>query len=530
MAPSAIAADTAEALEIDPERFQEHVENDAAMIKNELATGTFDNHQGIVGLEYEFYAVGDRSVSARDARGSSEPDDWGALQRVPRRLLELIGFEKELGLHNAEMNTSPQPLNSHGLVAQESEVRARLRAALERTRVDGMRLVSDAIWTIPPAGESARHYLTDSIEDEGVRIATNMSDAVRYHAMANSEVSAGMRLEAPHVTLQADTVMPESLITSIQPHYQVPHAGDLPEYFNYAVRLAGPLLALGVNSPFFPPDLYDADASAREIIDDAWMEHRISVFETALNSDGARKVRFPRDLDSVDEAIDRIVDDTTFVPLRVDRGNRFDDQFAHFRLKHGSYWRWVRPVFGGASRSDANARIEFRPIPSQPTVRDSVAFQAAFAGGIECMHTQNHPVHDLDWHKTRSNFYAAMRDGLEADLEWITAEGRPTTDLETIIDDVLETAADGLRSRGLDDAAVQRYLGPLRFRGRRLITPARWKHRSVSRRLGDSDDIAEAIQGMQRDYIELQADTLIDGVFADWVTNSSRGFPSARNH
>ncbi len=54
-----------------------------------------------------------------DGRWSASEDDVHALMRVPRRLLGLMGFEKELGLHNAEMTTSPQPLNPHGLRAQE---------------------------------------------------------------------------------------------------------------------------------------------------------------------------------------------------------------------------------------------------------------------------------------------------------------------------------------------------------------------------------------------------------------------------
>ncbi len=59
-----------------------------------------------------------------------------------------------------------------------------------------MRLVSDGLWTIPPEGESATTYLTDSIErpaddtngsERSIRIATNMSDSARYHAMANTD-------------------------------------------------------------------------------------------------------------------------------------------------------------------------------------------------------------------------------------------------------------------------------------------------------------------------------------------------------
>jgi hypothetical protein len=515
-----LATRVADVLSADADEFRDRADADAEVIKSAVEEGVFDNPQAIVGFEYEFYAI--------------KADDC-TLRRVPRRLLELIGFEKELGLHNAEMTTSPQPLSAYGLVAQEAEIKARLQTALRVTRAEGMRLVSDALWTIPPEGENAATYLTDSIEqtatgadgvDRTIRVATNMSDSARYHAMANTTDAdtAGMRIDAPHVSLQGDTVMPESLITSIQPHYQVAHAPDLPTYFNYALRVAGPLLALGVNSPFFPPDLYDDDATAEEILDDAWMEHRISVFETMLNdpTTGEGKVRFPKDLDSVEEAIDRVADDDTIVPMPVDSGERFDDSFAHFRRKHGTYWRWVRPVFDGPTRSAANARIEFRPIAAQPTVRDSVAFLAAFAGLLESLTRLEHPVVELDWVVARENFYAAMREGFGADLTWITNDGQETTDRLELYEDLLAHAEDGLTNRGLTEEEAAKYLYPLRCRVRQETTPARWKYDRVRRAVDDGAELREAIESMQESYVDHQTETLLEGSFADWLGERGR--------
>ena len=508
-----LASKVDEVLDVDPQEFQGEVEAEAEVIKRGLADGVFDNPQAIVGFEYEFYAV--------DAESST-------LSRVPRRLLELIGFEKELGLHNAEMSTSPQPLNRHGLAAQESEVKARLAAAENRTNAEGMRLVSDGMWTIPPEGETAHEYLTDSVDDDGTRVASNMSDSVRYHAMANAAeksgtAPAGMELDGPHVSLSADTVMPESLITSIQPHYQVPHARDLPTYFKYALRFAGPLLALGVNSPFYPPDLYDDDATPDEIVDDTWMANRIDVFESVLNApdDAGDKVRFPDEFDTVGEAVDAIVTDETIVPMPVEPADRFDDEFAHFRLKHGTFWRWVRPVFGGATRSAANARIEFRPIAAQPTVRDAIAFQAAFAGLLESAFRREHPVRHLDWVIARDNFYAAMRDGLDADLYWIANDGAETTDTEALFTDLFAHAKDGLTSRGLSEEEAAKYLWPLRQRARHGVTPAGWKRREVRDRLDDGATFEDAVVQTQCAYIDRQENTLIEGSFADWVGRGS---------
>jgi hypothetical protein len=185
-------------------------------------------------------------------------------------------------------------------------------------------------------------------------------------------------------------------------------------------------------------------------------------------------------------------------------------------MKHGTYWRWVRPVFGGASRSAANARIEFRPIPAQPTVRDSIAFQAAFAGLMESLVRREHPVIDQYWETARENFYAATRDGLDSGQRWITNDGQETTDPVAVYDDLLAHAADGLKSAGCSAAEAERYVAPLQARVETARTPADWKREQVRSRLDDGADFADAVTGMQRAYVERQSETLLEGSFADW--------------
>ena len=517
MTESELATAVRDVLAVDPESYRTEAATDADYVLSELDAGTFDNHQSILGLEYEFYAV-------TEDRWHTDADSEFSLARVPRRLLELIGFEKELGLHNAEMTASPQPFNTYGLQAIESEVCSRLDAALNCAQPEGLRLVSDGLWTLPPTGETARNYLTDSIEDGGVRIATNMTDAVRYHAMANGELADDrFRVAAPHLDIAAETLMPESLITSIQPHYQMQQAMDLPRYYNYALRVAGPLLALGVNSPFFPPDLYESAVDPETILAEGWHENRIAVFESVLNSaTETDKVRFPADLDSIEEAVQRVVDDEIVVPMPVDRGEQFHDNFATLRRKHGTYWRWIRPVIGGTSRSAANARIEFRPLPAQPTVRDSMALTAVFAGAMEGLTRTEHPVVDLPWPTAKDNFYAAMRNGIDAGLEWILADGTETTATDVALRDLLEHAAEGLRAVGLSESAVDSYLKPLQWRIDNTLTPAGWKRQTVRSALASGATFAEAITTMQRSYIANQSKTLIAGDFRSWDDPSNQ--------
>ncbi|WP_267161025.1 hypothetical protein [Halovenus salina] len=515
MTSQAFVSQVQEVLSVDPEAFCEQVRADAEAITEAIEAGVFDNPQAIIGLEYEFYAIA--SGTGTNTPETSE-EAVGSLQRVPRQLLDFIRFEQELGLHNAELSTSPLPLNADGLRAQEATVAAQLRTANEYIRSEGLMLVSDGLWTIPSQGETTRGYLTDSTTVDGVEVAANMSEEPRYHAMSNAggDVTPAMELDAPHVSLSAQTVVPESLITSTQPHYQVPRAKSLPERFRYALRIAGPLLALGVNSPLFPPDLYD-DAPPSEILAETHMGNRIGVFESVLNPrNGPDKVRFPRDIGSVEEAINRIVEDDLLVPMPVE-----DGEYSAFQTKHGTYWRWVRPVFGGSSGSQANARIEFRPIAAQPTVRDTIAFQAAFAGLMEALPAADHPVAELDWTTARDNFYLAADDGLQARLTWITGDGERTTDTEAIFTDLFEHAAEGLRSCGISEEAIGRYIGPLRRRVRHGLTPARWKIQQVCHELDDGATFEEAIIAMQRQYFRRQSETLLDSDFGAWIETYS---------
>jgi hypothetical protein len=54
----------------------------------------------------------------------------------------------------------------------------------------------------------------------------------------------------------------------------------------------------------------------------------------------------------------------------------------------------------------------------------------------------------LPWETARDNFYAAVREGLDADLAWVTADGERTTDTDRRYADLFETAVEGLVSRG----------------------------------------------------------------------------------
>lgn len=494
--------------EIDIDSFERRVREEASTLKEHIASGTFDNQQATIGLEYEFYAV--------------ETDD-GRIRRVPRSLLECLGFERELGLHNAELTSDVYPCNEAGLAALERGTEAKLRSLQRLASESGLRFVSDGMWTIGPATNTTEGYLTEATHEEGLSLAINVSNAVRYHGFASVDEHTPVNgtVSLPGATIEGETAGPVSLTTSIQPHVQPRHADDLPAYHNNALRIAGPLLALAANSPFLPPELYDDGALTRELLlEGTHAETRVPVYEGMMNpSEGTPKVRFPRDIDSPAEAVDRIVDDDVIVPALIEAGERFDDGFVHFRHKHGSFWRWVRPVFDGPSEADASARIEFRPLPAQPTLPDTIGFVAAVAGLLTGLATSDHPATDLPWETARENFYAAARDGLSADLDWITATGEQTSETDRLYADLFDLAVTGLEARGIETAEATARIDPLRGRVDDRMTPARWKRRAVGRELEAGASPNDAVRTVQRAYIQQQAETFYDGTLVDWPSS-----------
>ncbi len=287
---------------------------------------------------------------------------------------------KELGLHNAEVNTEPNSFDQTGMEVQTTAVEMQTKQARQQASKHNCELVLDAMWTIPPE-EGSEQYLSAHETNDGVVLADNMRQAPRYVALDNEALDhagGSIDLDVPGHSGSFPTILFESLATSIQPHLQVPDAEAFPEYYNAAIRTLGPLLALSVNSPFLPADMYD-DTDGEWLCDNTHHELRIAAFEQSVNTSENPKVRVPRDLDDTTDVVGRVVDDDLFAPflrefLHDDERTAFEDEFWEFDHKRGTYWRWLRCVVGGApstgqapkSRS-ASSTARCRPSPTPKT-------------------------------------------------------------------------------------------------------------------------------------------------------------------
>ena len=492
--------------------FRDRLETQADWLRAAIEAGRFDNDDLAVGLELEAYAV---------VNGEPKPQ----LARLPEAVFEEPAANKELGRHNIEINTEPTLLSETGLTAQADEIRKRTTTARAAAAAHDREIVLDAMWTLPPAAGAA-DYLSATTDHDGVVVADNMRGYPRYVAIDNdvlAHADGEVPFSVPGVAATFPSILFESLATSIQPHLQIPTAAELPAYYNAAIRTLGPVLALTTNSPFLPTAFYDAADDPGTVIDETPHELRIDVFEQSVNQTEHAKVRVPSDIETTTDVVDRVVADDPYAPflrewLADDDRETLADRIWEFDHKRGTYWRWLRCVVGGAHIDNANdthsLRIEYRPIPTQPTVTDIVGLQALVAGAIYGLADADHPIRSLPWADAEASFYNAAADGIDADLRWVTADGERTTDSDAIFAELFEYARRGLATAGIGSDAIDSYLAPIEARVTAGMTPSVWKKQQVRERFADGDDLRTAIEGMQQAYIKRSRET---DSFADWV-------------
>ena len=170
-------------------------------------------------------------------------------------------YQTELGAYNIEFNVPPRRLPGRAALELEAEVRASLNAAEAKANEHDAHIVMVGILpTLMPEHLSGRW----------------MSESTRYQALNDSIFTARgedilIDIGGPErLSLQTESIAPESACTSMQLHLQVSPA-DFAHNWNAAQVLAGPQLALGANSPYF----YGHQL---------WAETRIELFAQATDT------------------------------------------------------------------------------------------------------------------------------------------------------------------------------------------------------------------------------------------------------
>jgi CBS domain-containing protein/gamma-glutamyl:cysteine ligase YbdK (ATP-grasp superfamily) len=263
--------------------------------------------------------------------------------------------------------------------------------------------------------------------------------------------------------------------TSFQIHLQV-GINDFVKYYNWAQAVAAPVLATAVNSPLL-------------LAHRLWHETRLALFQTAVDARSpahqARnqlpRVTFGRDwvrgsiLDVFHEdaarfriILTRDLEENSLADLAAGK----IPSLAAWRMHNGTIWRWNRPCYG-VMNGKPSLRIEARFLPAGPSVADEMANAAFFLGLMTALPTEfGDATERMSFDDAKQNFFSAARFGLKSQLVWFGGESFRAQRL--ILEELLPRARRGLRSVGIADADIERYLGILEERVAREKTGARW--------------------------------------------------------
>lgn len=438
-------------------RFMCHVLDDLRTLDRMIDAGCIETGFRRIGAEQELFLI-DRS--ARPAAAAL--DVLAELQDA--------NFTTELALFNLEINLDPHPLAGDSLERMERQLEAlmgRLRHVCGAMGIDPL-----MIGILPTLG----------LADLGL---DRMTPSPRYQAL-NRAMSAlrGGAYEfsikgLDEILLQHESVMLEACNASFQIHLQV-DPGEFANVYNCAQAAAGPVLAISGNSPLL---------FGRRL----WAETRIALFQQAIDTRSSTRFlreRSPRVtfgtrwvensvLELFQEDIARfpalVTSDDLDASSSVLAGGAMP-RLQALRLFNGTVYRWNRACYG-LNDGHPHLRIENRVLPSGPSIVDQFAGAALWYGlvlGLARRHADLARVMDFD--EARTNFGAAAREGLEAQLRWF-GETLPVKQL--IESHLLPIAREGLQQAEVDGRSIDRYFDVIASRLESTSSGSRWQLRSL---------------------------------------------------
>ena len=446
--------------------FRHRLERETRLLASWLATGALPAGPKVGGFELEAWLVG---------------PDLRPLPRAPDLLARLADplVVPELATFNLEFNGTPRILAGQALSTMAAELDRTWGHAQTVAGGLGARL---AMVGILPTVRPEDLILDHMTPRNRYRILNAQLGALRGHQPLRLDIQGRDRL-----LLTREDVMAESATTSFQIHLRVPPQ-EAARVYNLSKILSAPLVAVGANSPY----LFGRDL---------WRETRIPLFEQtcAMGESGLRE-RVSFGLGYVQASIlECFAANLAAYPVILpELHDEPPERLAHLRLHNGTIWRWNRPLIGFDPDGAPHLRIEQRVVPAGPTVPDLIATAALYFGAIQdLLGGGTDPTRALiPFPVAQSNFYAAARLGLEAELSWL--DGRRATAGTILAQDLLPRARRGLRNLGIDDDEIDTWLGIIAARLRSGRTGADWQ-RAWMRRHPD-----QGMAGLLHAYLDQQ--------------------------
>ncbi len=394
------------------------------------------------------------------------------------------GAATEVDRFTAEYDTAPVPLMGRPFASIAQDMRSGLGRLEEAARSHGAQIVLAG--TLPTLSESV--LLRPDI----------MTPEPRYRVMAAAlsrhKFDDEIRIDGPTETIAATFpgIVAEGANNALQVHLRVP-PDNFAATLNAAHLVAAPILALAANSPFF---------LERKL----WADNRIPIFAQAVSGWAApiaeRRVFLGKDWNRCGAAESFIEDVEHFAPILpvlFDVDPTADPPALHeLRLHAGTVWRWNRPIYDPSG--SGHVRIEFRVLPTGPTIEDMVG-NTAFMIGATLALAQTDVSEGLPFEQVRSNLWAAAQKGLSTDLVWpdVSSGGGVRRPVADILADLLPAAENALLDAGVATEDIESAFASVHARLERQSNGARWQVETVHRLQAQSsrtEALAEMLQRM----------------------------------
>jgi len=458
--------------------FMKAVLADVQALETMLDQGMVETGVRRIGAEQEMFLV--------DEVGRPVPLAVEVLDRLDER------FTTELAQFNLEANLTPHVFGGDCLHRMEAELMEALALAASAADKAGCKTLLTGI--LP----------TLHLSDLGL---DNMTPNPRYRALNEAmRAHRGGRFQfrikgVDELDVQHDNVMLESCNTSFQCHFQV-GPEEFARLYNIAQAVTAPVLAVGVNSPV---------CLGRRL----WQETRVALFQQSVDTRSdthqarGRRPRVSFGDDWVKSSVMEIFreDVARFrVVLSCEVGDDPNDMLFRGEIPllkpmcmhNGTIYRWNRACYG-VQAGKAHLRIENRALPSGPTALDAMANAAFFYGLMAGIAEEVDDVTKwIEFDDAKSNFIAAARLGLRAQLTWRNGAEYAAPDL--IRKELLPQARRGLEASNIDSQDIDRYLGVIEERASSGRTGAQWTLDSLQT-MGNTGTADQRMQTLTRAMI-----------------------------
>lgn len=477
-----------------------HVEDDAS-----LRQFVREILQDVRALEYmlenELFETGIRRIGAEqelfliDERGQPAPIIEEVLKKNTddRVVTELTKF-------NLEFNMDPMVFGDDCL--------SRMEADINKTLASVRALVREAGGDVLLTGILPTIHISDLVLE-------NMTPKPRYYALNDALLKlrggpAQFQIRGvDELFVKHDSIMLEGCNTSFQTHFQV-EPDEFADLYNIAQLAAGPCLAAATNSPtLFGKRL--------------WQETRIALFQQAVDTRSTNlylremspRVHFGTEWvkESVTEIFKEDISRFRVILSTEEPEQPFEKlekgEVPHLRalqLHNGTVYRWNRACYG-ITDGKPHLRIENRILPSGPTAIDEVANAAFWFGLVSGIYRKYGDISKLMlFDDAKNNFIAAARLGLSSQLTWLDGQRLPANQL--ICQELLPLARQGLRSSGINDDDIEKYLGVIEARVEAQRTGADWQIESLAkmRESNPQSTRAERLNSLVLEMLDRQID------------------------